>query len=67
MEKINIITEKIDNLIWNVPLIVLILSCGILLSFKTGFIQIKKLGQALKLMFSKEEGSHGEVSSFAAL
>lgn len=67
MEKLNLITEKIDNIVWSVPLIILILGCGIFLSIKTNFIQVKRLGKALKLMFSKDKDGHGEVSSFAAL
>ncbi|MGN1136023.1 MAG: alanine/glycine:cation symporter family protein [Oscillospiraceae bacterium] len=59
--------EKIDDVIWNVPLIVLILSAGILLTCRTGFIQIRKLPLALKYLFKNEEGGHGEVSSFASL
>lgn len=67
MENFNNIIKNIDDFVWGVPLIVLIIGCGIMLTIRVGFIQIKKLGTALKFMFSDEENAHGEVSSFAAL
>lgn len=67
MEKLNEVVRQIDSIVWGIPLLVLIVSCGILLSYKTGFIQVRKLGKALKYMLKDEESSSGEVSSFAAL
>ncbi len=66
-EKINGIIEKIDNFVWGVPLIVLIMTTGIYLTIRLGGLQIKKLGLALKYMFMDEEDGRGEVSSFGAL
>lgn len=67
MERINRIIEIIDGYVWGLPLIILIMVCGILLSVRLGFLQIRKLGTALKYMVSNEEEGTGEVSSFAAL
>lgn len=67
LDTINRITEKIDGLVWGIPLILLILGCGIFLTFRVGGIQFRKLGLALKYMFSKEENGDGEISSFGAL
>ncbi len=67
MEKFNSIIAEIDSFIWGVPLIVLIIGCGILLTVRLRGIQIHKLGRALKYMFSDETEGQGEVSSFAAL
>ena len=67
MDKINSIIANIDSFVWGVPLIALIVFCGIYLSIRIGFIQIKKLGLALKYMFKSEQEGEGEVSSFAAL
>lgn len=62
------ILEKIDGIVWGVPLIVLILAAGIMLSCRTGFIQIFHLPRALKYMFKEEDDAvHGEVSGFASL
>ena len=67
MESFNHIVKNIDDFVWGIPLILIIISCGIMLTVKTGFIQIKKLSTALKFMFKDEENAKGEVSSFAAL
>lgn len=67
MEKFNDILVKIDEFVWGVPLIVLIISCGILLTVRTGFLQVRKLGTSLKYMVKNEKGGTGDVSSFAAL
>lgn len=66
-ERINEIIEEIDNFVWGVPLIVLIMATGIYLTIRLGGLQIKKLGLALKYMFMDEEDGKGEVSSFGAL
>ena len=67
MEKINELIKTIDDYVWGIPLIVLILFCGILLSSRLGFLQVRRLGKALRYMLKDEEDGHGEVSSFAAL
>ena len=61
------VLEKIDSLVWGVPLMVLILSGGLLLTVRLGLLQVRKLGLALKWMVQNEEGGEGEISSFAAL
>ena len=67
METFNKITEKIDNIVWGIPLILLILGCGIFLTIRVGGIQFRNLGLALKYMFKDEKDGSGEISSFAAL
>ena len=59
--------EKIDSAVWGVPMMVLILGVGLLLSFRMGFLQFRKLGKALRYMVHNESEGEGEVSSFAAL
>lgn len=61
------ILGKIDDFIWGIPLIVLILSAGVLLTVRVGVLQVHKLPLALKYMFANEEDGEGEVSSFGAL
>ena len=58
---------KIDDFVWGVPLMVLILAGGLLLTLRTKCLQVTKLPLALKWMAKNEEGGEGEVSSFAAL
>lgn len=68
LDQINSILGKIDNFVWGVPLIVLILLVGIFLTIRLKGLQIKKLPLAVKYLFENEKsGESGEVSSFAAL
>lgn len=62
-----LILSKINEFLWGIPLIVLILGCGIFLTIKLKGIQIKKLGLALKYMIKNEENGDGDISSFGAL
>ena len=60
---INNILVNIDNFVWGVPLMVLILTGGILLTIRLGILQIRKLPLALKWMVKNEEEAEGEISS----
>ncbi|MCH4033870.1 MAG: sodium:alanine symporter family protein [Lachnospiraceae bacterium] len=64
---VNAVLNSIDNFVWGVPLMVLILSGGILLSVRVRFLQVRNLPLAFKWVFHNEKGQEGEVSSFAAL
>ena len=64
---INNFLTTVDNLVWGVPLMVLILAGGILLTARLGLLQIRRLPLALKWMFKNEKDGDGEISSFAAL
>ena len=67
MELFGQLLDKIDGYVWGVPLIVLILAGGILLTVRVGVLQVRRLPLALKWMVKNEEGGHGEISSFGAL
>lgn len=67
MDSINKIIEKIDGFVWGIPLIVLIMACGIWLTIRCCGLQFRHLGKALKFMIKNESDGEGEVSSFAAL
>ena len=56
-----------NNIVWGIPLIVLILTVGIILSIRFKFLQIRKLGKSFKCIIQKDNDGKGEVSSFAAL
>jgi AGCS family alanine or glycine:cation symporter len=64
---INLLLQRIDEFVWGVPLMVLILCGGLLLTVRLNFLQFFKLPLALKWMFHNEAEGEGEVSSFAAL
>lgn len=60
--------KTIDDLIWGVPLVVLILAVGIFLTIRLKGLQITKLPLAVRHIIANEkDGKEGEVSSFAAL
>ena len=67
MDKIESILKTIDDFVWGVPLIVLIMATGIYLTIRLKGLQIRRLPRALKYMVQNEDGGEGEVSSFAAL
>ena len=60
------IVTTIDDFVWGVPTIVLILATGLILTIAARGIQFTKLGRAFKGIFKKNEGE-GELSGFAAL
>jgi len=61
------ILDRIDGVVWGLPTIFLILGTGLILTFRLRGLQFRKLGLALKSIFRKPDGEHGEVSSFGAL
>ncbi len=58
---------KVDDIVWGVPLMVLIMAGGLLLTVRLGLLQVRKLPLALKWMIKNEEDGEGEISSFSAL
>ena len=58
---------KVDDIVWGVPLMVLIMAGGLLLTIRLGLLQVRKLPLALKWMIKNEEDGEGEISSFSAL
>lgn len=68
LDRLNSILKNVDDFVWGLPLIILILAVGIFMTIRLKGLQIRKLPLAVKYMFEKEtDGDSGEVSSFAAL
>ncbi len=67
LTSINNFLSYLDDLVWGVPLMVLIIAGGILLTCRVKLLQVRRLPLALKWMFKNEEEGEGEISSFAAL
>ena len=67
MKNLTKILEQIDNIVWGLPLIILIMVTGIILTIRLRGIQVRHLGKALKYMVKNEEDGEGEVTSFGAL
>lgn len=66
-DTVNNFLTKVDDLVWGVPLMILIMAGGILLTIRLGLLQVRKLPLALKWMVKNEEEGEGEVTSFGAL
>ena len=65
------INDFLNGLIWGVPAIVCIIGVGLYLSFRTGFIQVRKFGYAIRTtvgrIFRKWEASEGSMTPFQAV
>ena len=68
LAKISNVLTTIDDFVWGIPLIVLILAVGIYLTIRLKGLQITKMPMAIRHIRDNERtGEHGEVSSFGAL
>ena len=68
LETISNVLTTIDDFLWGIPLIVLILAVGIFLTIRLKGLQITKLPMAVRHIIANEKsGKDGEVSSFGAL
>ena len=67
MDALNDFLSAVDGYVWGIPLIVLILAVGFILTVRTGLVQVFHLPKALRYMFKNEEDGEGDVSSFGAL
>lgn len=67
MQQLTNILTKINELIWGMPLIVLLLGTGIYLTYKLKLLQLTKLKLAFSCIFKKQDQDDGDVSSFQAL
>lgn len=67
MQYLTDILVKINELVWGMPLIVLLLGTGIYFTYRLKFIQLKRLKLAFSCVFKKQDQETGDVSSFQAL
>lgn len=58
--------DFINNYLWGVPMVVVLFGTHIYMTFRTGFIQ-RKVFKGIKLSFTPDPDSEGDVSQFAAL
>ncbi|MCC8165312.1 MAG: sodium:alanine symporter family protein [Planctomycetes bacterium] len=59
--------QIIKKIIWGVPMLVLLMGTGLLLTIRVNVLQITKLPMALKLIFTAPNEGEGDVSSFKSL
>lgn len=67
LESFNQFLLTVNDYVWGLPLIILIMAVGLLLTVRLHLLQVRHLGKALKYMVQNEEEGEGEVSSFGAL
>lgn len=66
MNEILSVIKDINKLLWNGPMIIILLATHLFLTFRLKFIQ-KKIGKGIRLSTKPSSSSEGETSSFAAL
>ena len=66
MELLNRLAGEIDEFLWGVPMIIILLGTHIFMTFRTKFIQRKTL-KAIKLSVTKDPDVDGDISPFQAL
>ena len=72
MDELNAIVTSVDDVVWNVLLLWLLVGTGIFYSFRTHFVQVRHFGRAMKRvlgsfnMNGEKAGKEG-MSSFQAL
>ena len=72
MEQFYSLIEKINSIVWGPPVIILLVCTGIFLTFRLGWIQIRKFGLSTGLIFkgkgrSAKLGKEGDISPVQAL
>ena len=71
LSTIEAINSAVNNFIWGVPAMICIIGVGLVLSFRTRFLQIRKFPYAMNVtfgrMFKKREASDGAMTPFQAV
>ena len=71
METIASVNSAVNSFVWGVPAMICIVGVGLLLSFRTSFIQFRRFGAAMKetfgRMFHKKDAAEGTVTPFQAV
>lgn len=71
LETIKQINDNVNSFVWGVPAMICIVSAGLLLSFRTRFLQFRKFGYTFRVtigrIFQKKEASDGSITPFQAV
>lgn len=65
-DKIYEMVRELNDIVWGVPMLVLMFGTHVFMTFKTGIIQ-RKIWTAIRLSVKKDRDAEGEVSQFQAL
>ncbi len=70
-EAIGNVNSAVNNVVWGVPMLILLVGAGIWLTIRTGAFQFRKFGYAMKntigKIFKKSNAGKGEVTPFQAV
>ena len=71
LETITAVNQAVNSFIWGIPAMVCIIGVGLLLSVRTGFLQLRKFPYAIKTIigriFRKKDASDGAMTPFQAV
>lgn len=68
MEQIDSFLSHLKNLVWGLPLLILLIGTGVYLTFLLKGMQFRYLGYAIKQVFAKQrQNSEGDISHFESL
>jgi AGCS family alanine or glycine:cation symporter len=70
MDRIQYLVAQVNNLVWGVPMLVLILGTGLFLMIRLSGMPLRYLGLGFRLMWrgrAKDDRAQGQVTSFQAL
>ena len=71
LETITAVNQEVNSFIWGIPAMVCIIGVGLLLSVRTGFLQLRKFPYAIKTtigrIFRKKDASDGAMTPFQAV
>jgi AGCS family alanine or glycine:cation symporter len=67
-EQLGMLLGEISGFVWGMPLIILLVGTGIFLTIRLRGLQVRQLGRALRIAFSREDiQAAGDISHFKAL
>ena len=66
MSTLDSIVSAVDDLLWGLPMIIILFGTHLFMTVRTGFIQ-KKTFKAIKLSVTMDKDSKGDISPFASL
>ena len=71
LETITAVNQAVNSFIWGIPAMVCIIGVGLLLSVRTGFLQIRKFPYAIRTtigrIFRRKDASDGAMTPFQAV
>ena len=71
LEIITSVNNALNSFIWGVPAMVCIIGVGLYLAVRSGFVQIRKFGYAIRCtvgrIFQKEKAGEGSITPFQAV